>query len=246
MEGGALVGGDLGVEGRRCMGERLSRGGCGIDGRRWTGERESREGCGLDGRRCIGEGAFGGDCGAEGRRWIGERVSREGCDGRRWTGERVSREDCGLDGRRSIGEGASGGDCGLEGRRRTGERVSRADGTGTADRVLILPPGRGIEGTTTFGVSSGLGVCVREGGRGDGGRGTPFLEGARDGVGLTLREFAAADGRLPGKNMDIGLRVDAFEEGRRTLCTLSGERRGLVSLEWFEGREAGGQTWSPS
>src|SRR6266852_8915289 len=134
MEEGAL-GGDLGVEGRRWMGERVSRGGRG-----------------LDGRRVMGEGAPGGDWGAEGRRWPGERVSREGCglDGRRWAGERVSREDCGLDGRR-----------------RMGERASRRDGAGTADRVpiLILPPGRGMEGTTTFRVSSGLDICVREGGR---------------------------------------------------------------------------------
>lgn len=97
------------------------------------------------------EGALGGDLGVEGRRWTGERVSREGCgiEGRRWTGERESIKDCGLDGRR-----------------RMGERVSRGDGAGTADRVLILPPCRGVEGTGTFGVSSGLCVCVREGGRG--------------------------------------------------------------------------------
>jgi hypothetical protein len=78
----------------------------------------------------------------------------------------------------------------------------------------------------------------------------PFLEGARlgtlldsDGVGLALREFAAADGRVRGKNKAIGLRVDAFEEGRGAVCTLSGGRTGLVSLARFE---AGGQTWSPS
>ena len=114
------------------------------------------------------EGALVGDCGFEGRRWMGERVSREGCgiDGRRWTGERESIGGCGLDGRRRMGDRASGGDCGLEGRRRMGERVSRGDGAGTADRVLIPPPGRGIEGTTAFEVSSGLCVCVREGGRG--------------------------------------------------------------------------------
>lgn len=68
----------------------------------------------------------------------------------------------------------------------------------------------------------------------------PFLEGARlgtlldsDGVGLAPRE----------KNKAIGLRVDAFEEGRGVVCTLSGGRTGLVSLARFE---AGGQTWSPS
>jgi hypothetical protein len=216
------------------MGERLSRGGCGLDGRRRTGERVSRGDGGLDGRRRMGEGAFGGDCGAEGRRWIGERASRE---------------DCGLDGRRGTGERASGGDCGLEGRRRTGERVSRGDGARTADRVLMLPPGRGMEGTPTFGVRSGLCVCVREGGRGDrdgAGLRTAFLEGARDGVGLASRGFAAAaDGRLRGKNMDIGLREEAFEEGRGRVCALSGGgRTRLVSLEGlFERR---GQTWSPS
>lgn len=115
------------------------------------------------------EGALEGDRGVEGRRWMGERVSRGGCgiDGRRWTGERESVEDCALDGRRREGERASGGDCGLEGRRWTEERVSRGDGARAADRVLmILPPRRGIEGTATFGVSSGLWVCVREGGRG--------------------------------------------------------------------------------
>jgi len=117
------------------------------------------------------EGALGGDLGVEGRRWMGERVSREGegcgIEGRRWTGEREEIEDGGLDGRRRVGERASGGDCGLEGRRRMGERVSRRDKAGTGDRVLILPPCRGIEGTTTFGLSSGLCVWVREGGRGD-------------------------------------------------------------------------------
>jgi hypothetical protein len=179
-------------------------------------------------------------------------VSREGCgiDGRRWAGERESREDCGLDGRRRTGEGAPGGDCGLEGRRRTGERVSRGDGARTADRALMLPPGRGMEGTTTFRVRSGLCVCVREGGRGDkdrdgAGLRAAFREGARDGVGLAPRGFAAADGRLRGKNMDIGLREDAFEEGRATVvCALSGGGTGLVSLErLFEGCR---QTWSPS
>lgn len=138
-----------------------------------------------------------------------------------------------------------------------GERVSMGDEAGTADRVLIL---RGIEGTTAFGVSCGLCVCVREVGRGGWGTGlllrdgaglrTPFLEGARlgtpldgDGAGLTSRGFAAADGRLRGKNTDIGLREDAFEEGRRTACTLSGGGTGLVSLARFG---AGGQTWSLS
>lgn len=78
----------------------------------------------------------------------------------------------------------------------------------------------------------------------------PFLEGARlgtlldsDGVGLAPRGFAAADGRLRGKNMSIGLRVDAFEDGRGAVCVLSGDRTGLVSLARFE---AGGQTCSPS
>lgn len=128
-----------------------------------------------------------------------------------------------------------------------GEGASRGDEAGTADRVLMLRPGRGIEGTAAFGARSGLCVCVREGGRGDrdgAGLRAAFLEGARDGVGLTSRAFAAApDGRLRGKNMDIGLRVDvdAFEEGRGTV--LSGGGRGLVSLERFGG---GGQTWSPS
>lgn len=78
----------------------------------------------------------------------------------------------------------------------------------------------------------------------------PFLEGARlgalldsDGVGLAPRGFVAADGRLRGKNMDIGLRVDAFEEGRGAVCALSRGGTGLVSLARVE---AGGQTWSPS
>jgi hypothetical protein len=43
--------------------------------------------------------------------------------------------------------------------------------------------------------------------------------------------------------MDIGLREDAFEEGRGAVWNLSGGRTGLVSLARFE---AGGQTWSPS
>jgi len=80
---------------------------------------------------------------------------------------------------------------------------------------------------------------------------TPSLEGARlgtlldsDGVGLAPRGFAAADGRVREKSAAIGLRVDAFEEGRGAVCALSGGGTGLVSLGRL--REAGGQMWSPS
>jgi len=78
----------------------------------------------------------------------------------------------------------------------------------------------------------------------------PFLEGARlgtlldsDGAGLAPRGVVAVDGRLRGRNMAIGLRVDAFEEGRGAVGELSCGGTGLVSLARFE---AGGQTWSPS
>jgi hypothetical protein len=43
--------------------------------------------------------------------------------------------------------------------------------------------------------------------------------------------------------MDIGLREDAFEEGRGAVCALSRGGTGLVSLARVE---VGGQTWSPS
>jgi hypothetical protein len=55
-----------------------------------------------------------------------------------------------------------------------------------------------------------------------------------------------AEGRLRGKNMSIGLRGGAFEEGRGAVCTLSGGGAGIVPLARLEGGEVDGQMWSPS
>lgn len=100
---------------------------------------------------------------------------------------------------------------------------------------------------------------------------TPFLAGAGAGAGpgapLNSAELALplrraplpsrsrtgmscgggfAEGRLRGKNMSIGLRGGAFEEGRGAVCALGRGGVGTVPLGRLEGGEVDGQTWSPS
>jgi hypothetical protein len=126
---------------------------------------------------------------------------------------------------------------------------------------LCAREGGGIRGRAVTGV-----VEWRDGA----GLRTPFLGGAGAGAGpgapLNSAELALplrrapllsrsrtgiscggfAEGRLRGKNMSIGLRGGAFEEGRGAVCALGRGGVGVVPLGRLEGGEVDGQTWSPS